>query len=701
MSNTIQKQVQQYYGAELTSSDDLKTNACCTDTSLPTHVKEALSNVHDDVLARYYGCGLIAPTALEGCRVLDLGCGSGRDVYVLAQLVGESGEIVGVDMTKEQLAVANQHKEWHRKRFGYKKSNVSFIEGELEKLGDLGLEKGSFDIIISNCVINLCSDKEAVMKAAKELLKAGGEMYFSDVYTDRRVPEALQKDPVLYGECLSGALYINDFENIIRSLGFTDPRMTESRRLTIDNPKIEKVVGEIQFYSVTYRLFNLEGLEPHCEDYGQSVKYKGSVTTEESTFVLDDHHTINVGEIFAVCGNTYRMLNETRYAPHFEFRGTFDTHYGIFAGCGGALSATDSCCTPSALAPSGSDVSCEPNSEPSPNQSTDSSCCTPTTATASQKSESCCTPSLSTSLSTSPLPTFSLTPTQQKQAPPALISTKRLNEVWFHTGTNCNLSCDGCLEGASPNDDRLGMLSFEEARPLIDEAKKLRVSQLSFTGGEPFINPDFVKILDYALDLLPCLVLTNGTRPFHNAFNQIKGFAKKAHTLSFRISLDNYNQEKHDVVRGKGSFDLALKAIKALDDAGMSSSIARREEQDEESGAVEAAYRLVLTNAGISPFKRMIAFPDLLAPHAHPTGIPTITESHLAPFKGETGFMCETSRMVVKEKGIIGIYACTLVDDDESYNLGSTLEQSLEKQVHLTHHRCYSCYNDNASYSEL
>ena len=142
---------------------------------MPGYVKRTLSNIHDEVLAKYYGCGLVTPVALEGARILDLGSGSGRDVYALAQLVGAKGEVVGIDMTAEQLAVARAHVEWHRQKFGFKKSNVQFLDGYIEKLGALGLKPASFDIIVSNCVINLSTDKLAVLKGAYDLLKPGGE----------------------------------------------------------------------------------------------------------------------------------------------------------------------------------------------------------------------------------------------------------------------------------------------------------------------------------------------------------------------------------------------------------------------------------------------------------------------------------------------------------------------------------------------
>ena len=120
----MRNDVQDYYGKQLHSSADLQTNACC-DQAPPEHLKPLLTQLHDEVVSRYYGCGLVAPDQLEGMRILDLGSGSGRDVYLLSALVGEQGEVVGVDMTDEQLEVARRHQDYHRDAFGYSNSHVS------------------------------------------------------------------------------------------------------------------------------------------------------------------------------------------------------------------------------------------------------------------------------------------------------------------------------------------------------------------------------------------------------------------------------------------------------------------------------------------------------------------------------------------------------------------------------------------------
>lgn len=344
--------VKEYYSKVLNTSDDLKTNACCTRLNYPQNIKNLISNVNEDITNSYYGCGLVIPDCLEGTSILDLGCGTGMDVYVLSQLVGENGSVLGIDMTQKQLDIANKWLEWHYKKFNYCKSNVEFRLGYIELLDELNINDNSMDIVISNCVVNLSSDKKRVLEQVFRVLKNGGEFYFSDVYSNKRIPEKLKEDKVLWGECLSGALYWNDFINLSKKCGFIDVRLVKYNKITVNNKELEKKLGDIEFYSATYRLFKLENdLEPDCEDYGQSVIYKGTIENNEHFWDLDNHHRFIKGKNSLVCGNTWNMLKQTRFKEHFEFIGNFDNHYGIFDGCGKnmpfkdkLIDSNNSCC---------------------------------------------------------------------------------------------------------------------------------------------------------------------------------------------------------------------------------------------------------------------------------------------------------------------------------------------------------------------
>jgi SAM-dependent methyltransferase len=324
--------VRAYYGQQLTGSVDLRTSACCDAGAVPSWLRPLLARLHPEVTSRYYGCGLVCPPLLEGCRVLDLGCGTGRDVYLLAQLVGPEGTVVGVDMTAEQLDVARQHQAHHAECFGF--DNVRFLEGTIETLEALPLECGSFDVIVSNCVVNLSIDKGAVLRGVRRLLRPGGEFFFSDVYADRRLAPELRSHPVLYGECLGGALYWNDMLGLARRAGFADPRVVSHRPLEVLDAELASLLGEARFQSVTLRLFALDDLEETCEDHGQAVIYRGTIPDHSHRFALDAGHDIGTGRVFPLCGNSFRMLAETRFAPHFTLIGDTTRHYGPFPGCG-------------------------------------------------------------------------------------------------------------------------------------------------------------------------------------------------------------------------------------------------------------------------------------------------------------------------------------------------------------------------------
>lgn len=323
-------EIKEYYGKVLSDSSDLKTSACCTTDALPDWQKDILNNIEDEVVSRFYGCGSPIPLCLEGKTVLDLGCGTGRDVFMASKLVGETGHVIGIDMTEEQLEVGRRVIDNQMKRFGFETPNVSFLSGYIEHLDSVGLEDNSVDVLISNCVINLSPDKKRVFSEIFRVLKPGGELYFSDVFTDRRIPKELQQDPVLYGECLSGAMYVEDFRRLLRETGCLDYRVLSKTQISLDNPEIEEKAGMINFYSMTIRAFKLNSLEDICEDFGQVATYRGTIPHARHTFELDDHHIFTTGKPMLVCGNTAAMLEETRYSTHFKVTGDRSIHFGAF-----------------------------------------------------------------------------------------------------------------------------------------------------------------------------------------------------------------------------------------------------------------------------------------------------------------------------------------------------------------------------------
>ncbi|MFN0246666.1 MAG: methyltransferase domain-containing protein [Kofleriaceae bacterium] len=343
----LQAFVREYYGTLLASSSDLKTNACCASGAPPRWIAQRLANVHEDVASRFYGCGFPIPHGLDGRRVLDLGCGTGRDAFVLAQLVGNAGHVVGVDMTEAQLEPARRTAAWHAARIGLDAPNTTFHHGYIEDLAPLGITDASMDVVVSNCVVNLSPSKQRVMAEIYRVLRAGGECYLSDVVADRRLPPAIANDPLLYAECLGGAMYGGDFISVAKRAGFTDPRVVSSSPITINNDELAHRVGTASFRSVTYRLFKLDGLDDQCEDYGQVATYRGGMEGAEVVFWLDDHHAFEVGRPERVCGNTAAMLADTRFARWFDVTGNRTQHFGLFA-CGPTMAAAQYQTRPSA-----------------------------------------------------------------------------------------------------------------------------------------------------------------------------------------------------------------------------------------------------------------------------------------------------------------------------------------------------------------
>ncbi len=319
----LRKYLSRYYGKTIQRTQDLEKSACCVDDTARLHA-DILRLIPDEVKEKNYGCGCSIPQDdLTGIRVLDLGSGAGLDAFIVSKLVGESGHVIGFDMTEEQLAVARRHIDAVSRAFGYSQPNVEFRHGYIETTE--GLENDSVDLVVSDCTINLSPLKDKVFENIYRVLKPGGEFYISDIVADRRVPEAIAHDQMLVAECLGGALYEHDLVDIVKDAGFGDPRVV-TRKLVE-----EDINGHpIRFYSMALRGFKLRGAwDRRCEDYGQVAIYLGNCKQQPARFVLDHHHVFEAGRPTGICRNTARMLSETRLARYFEVTSP-RKHLGLF-----------------------------------------------------------------------------------------------------------------------------------------------------------------------------------------------------------------------------------------------------------------------------------------------------------------------------------------------------------------------------------
>lgn len=214
----IHETVREHYAERIKSSASCCADNCCTPNNI-LYPEQLLTMVPSDVSSTSYGCGdpITLASLKPGQTVLDLGSGAGLDCILAAQKVGETGRVIGVDMTPEMIERAQAN----AKKVNLK--NIEFRQGYLE---DLPVESNTVDVIISNCVINLSPDKEKVFNEAFRVLAPGGKLAVSDIVTAGPLPEPVRQSLSAWAGCVAGAVQADEYIAMMKSVGFTDISIT-------------------------------------------------------------------------------------------------------------------------------------------------------------------------------------------------------------------------------------------------------------------------------------------------------------------------------------------------------------------------------------------------------------------------------------------------------------------------------------------
>ncbi len=225
--------VREKYGEIAKQSKSENESSCCGATSCCSTIDYAVFSENYKNIVGYnpeadlgLGCGI--PTQFAGIekgnRVLDLGSGAGNDCFVASTIVGDEGHVTGLDFTESMVEKANQNKA----KTGIK--NIDFVQGDIE---EMPFESNLFDVIISNCVLNLVSDKSKAFSKIFRVLKPGGHFCISDVVIVGQLPEKLRNDAEMYAGCVSGALDKDIYINIIETIGFQNIEVHKLKSITI------------------------------------------------------------------------------------------------------------------------------------------------------------------------------------------------------------------------------------------------------------------------------------------------------------------------------------------------------------------------------------------------------------------------------------------------------------------------------------
>jgi organic radical activating enzyme len=276
----------------------------------------------------------------------------------------------------------------------------------------------------------------------------------------------------------------------------------------------------------------------------------------------------------------------------------------------------------------------------------------------------------------------------------AQVAFRQLATLWFNTGTLCNITCAKCYIESSPTNDRLEYLTLADVKAKLDEIRDagLATTEIGFTGGEPFMNPDMLAMLALTLDRgFKALVLTNAMRPMQKARQVLDGLNRTyPGQMTIRVSLDHYARQFHEEERGANTWAPTMQGLKWLASNNFDIDIAGRMRWEETEPATRQGFQALFDEMGVNIDAgnpgRLVLFPEM----DEAQDVPEITDAcwgilNVSP----DAVMCASSRMVVRHKGAdqATVAACTLIPYDQDFDMGATLVEA-SQPVALNHPHC-------------
>lgn len=278
--------------------------------------------------------------------------------------------------------------------------------------------------------------------------------------------------------------------------------------------------------------------------------------------------------------------------------------------------------------------------------------------------------------------------------PRAHVDLRSLSTLWFNTGTLCNLACANCYIESTPRNDRLSYLKRADVGSYLREAKELDlpVTQIGITGGEPFMNPEILEILEDCLSTgVRVLVLTNAMRPMTRSADRLVELRERYEdALSLRVSLDHYDPKLHESERGERTWKPALQGLRWLSENGFKVEVAARKRWGDTEEALRQGFGVLFNEMNLridaSSDTDLILFPEMDETHE----VPEITAACWGALGVDPDeMMCATARMVVRRRDAptAEVIACTLIPYDPAFSFGPTLAESLAS-TQLNHPHC-------------